>query len=122
MSDSKPNSFPADALPRKWRWLIYLAGGLLLLVVLYGLGRLGHVVLGSFYTGERLDTQINDETGEITEKIKINDYFLVNGNVSMPLPYGLKIYLGVRNLTDYVDKIWGPMPGREFYSGLTYKF
>ena len=76
----------------------------------------------SFYTGERLDTQINDETGEISEKIKINDYFLVNGNVSMPLPYRLKIYLGVRNLTDYVDKIWGPMPGREFYSGLTYKF
>ncbi len=53
MSDSKPNSFPAGVVPRKWRWLLYSAGILLLLVVMYGLGRLGHVALGSFYTGER---------------------------------------------------------------------
>ena len=53
MSDSKPYFHPAGILPPKWRWLLYLAGGLLLLVILYGLGRLGHVALGSFYTGER---------------------------------------------------------------------
>ena len=53
MSDSNQVSLPAGIVPRKWRWLLYLLGGLLLLVVLVGLGRLGQVALGSFYTGER---------------------------------------------------------------------
>ena len=53
MSDSKQLSPPAGILSRRWRWLFYLLGSILLLAVLYGLGRLGHVALGSFYTGER---------------------------------------------------------------------
>ena len=36
--------------------------------------------------------------------------------------FDLKLYLGGRNLTDYVDTVYGPMPGRELYSGLTYIF
>jgi len=75
-----------------------------------------------FYTGERIDTQINDTTGEITEKIKIDDFILINTNFSIPLPYGFKIIAGVRNLTDYVDEIWGPKPGREYYSGFSFQF
>lgn len=53
MADSTPDSQIAPKLPRHWRWLLYLLGILVLLAVLYGLGRLGHVALGSFYTGER---------------------------------------------------------------------
>jgi hypothetical protein len=53
MSDSNQVFLPTGILPRKWRWLRYLLGGLLLLIVLSGLGRLGQVALGSFYTGER---------------------------------------------------------------------
>lgn len=44
---------PTGILSGRWRWLLYLLGSLLLLAVLYGLGRLGHVALGSFYSGER---------------------------------------------------------------------
>jgi hypothetical protein len=53
MSDSKQHSIPAGMFSSRWRWLVYLLGSLLLLVVLYGLGRLGVVALGSFYSGER---------------------------------------------------------------------
>ncbi len=53
MSDSKQYFKPAGLFPSRWRWLFFLLGSVLLLVVLYGLGRLGHVALGSFYSGER---------------------------------------------------------------------
>ncbi len=53
MADSTPDSQIAPKLPRHWRWLLYVLATVVLLVVLYGLGRLGHVALGSFYTGER---------------------------------------------------------------------
>ena len=53
MTDTTPDSQHAPQLPRHWRWLLYVLGTLVLLVVLYGLGRLGHVALGSFYSGER---------------------------------------------------------------------
>ncbi|MDX1824343.1 MAG: hypothetical protein R3354_06475, partial [Thiohalomonadales bacterium] len=53
MSDSKQHSIPAGMFSSRGRWLVYLLGSLLLLVVLYGLGRLGVVALGSFYSGER---------------------------------------------------------------------
>ena len=36
-----------------YRWFLYAFVSLLLLIVLYGVGRLIHVSLGSFYTGER---------------------------------------------------------------------
>lgn len=53
MADSTPDSQTAPKLPRLWRWLLYVLAAVVLLAVLYGLGRLGHVALGSFYTGER---------------------------------------------------------------------
>ena len=53
MTDSKPDSQLASNLPRYWRWALYVLGAILLLAVLYGVGRLIHVSLGSFYTGER---------------------------------------------------------------------
>ncbi len=53
MIDSTPDPQLAPKLSRHWRWLLYVLGTVVLLAVLYGLGRLGHVALGSFYTGER---------------------------------------------------------------------
>lgn len=37
------------------------------------------------------------------------------------LPYNLKLYLGVNNITDIYDITWGPMPGREWFAGLQYE-
>jgi hypothetical protein len=31
-------------------------------------------------------------------------------------------YLGVKNITNVIDKVWGPMPGREWYIGLRSNF
>jgi hypothetical protein len=53
MSDSKQHPIPAGMFSPRWRWLVYLIGSLLLLIVLYGLGRLGVVAWGSYYSGER---------------------------------------------------------------------
>ncbi|MEA1882883.1 MAG: TonB-dependent receptor [Candidatus Marinimicrobia bacterium] len=48
----------------------------------------------------------------------IDDYTIVNGHISFPLPRKIRGYFGVKNLTDTVDPRWGPMPGREWYAGL----
>ncbi len=53
MTDATPDFDSAPKLPRYWRWVLYVLGTVIALAVLYGLGRLGHVALGSFYTGER---------------------------------------------------------------------
>ncbi len=53
MPHAKPDSHTAPKLPRHWRWAVYVLGTIVLLAVLYGLGRLGHVAMGSFYSGER---------------------------------------------------------------------
>lgn len=74
------------------------------------------------YIGEKFEAFIDEDTGVVTEKIPINGYYLVHANFSVKLPFDLKLYFGGRNLTDYVDTVYGPMPGRELYSGLTYIF
>jgi len=74
------------------------------------------------YTGEKIDRLINDDTGEVSEKITVPDFSLIHINVSAGLPYGLRAYAGVRNLTDYVNTTWGPMPGREWYLGISYQY
>ncbi len=74
------------------------------------------------YTGEKTDRLIDDESGQVSEEIPIEDYFIYNLNISAALPLGLRIYGGGRNLSDYVNKTWGPMPGREWYLGLSYSY
>ena len=48
----------------------------------------------------------------------IDNYTIINGHVSFPLPRNIRGYVGIKNLTDTVDPKWGPMPGREWYAGL----
>ncbi len=71
------------------------------------------------YTGKRF--YWNDiQEGAEPEKSWIDGYTLINGHMSFPMPLGLRGYAGGKNLTDYVDNVWGPMPGREWYIGLKY--
>lgn len=74
------------------------------------------------YSGKKIDRLINDDTGGVSEKISVPDFSLLHINVSAGLPYGFRTYAGIRNLTDYVNKTWGPMPGREWYLGLSYQY
>lgn len=74
------------------------------------------------YMGKKEDILINDQTGEVTDSIPVEAYNLIHINFSGKIYQNIKLYGGVRNLTDYVNKTWGPMPGREWYTGITYKF
>ncbi|KAA3617077.1 MAG: TonB-dependent receptor [Calditrichaeota bacterium] len=51
-------------------------------------------------------------------KIWIDGYYLVNANINFPVWNQVSGQVGVNNLNDYVDKVWGPMPGREFFSSI----
>ncbi len=72
------------------------------------------------YYGTRSDRLINDATGEVSEEISVPDYTLLHVNIGAPLPWRLRGNAGIKNLTNYVNRTWGPMPGREWYLGLSY--
>ena len=72
------------------------------------------------YFGTRSDRLINDATGEVSEEIFVPDYLLVHMNLGAKLPWHLHVNGGVKNITNYINKTWGPMPGREWYVGLSY--
>lgn len=57
-----------------------------------------------------------------TVKMIIEPNTILHSNVSFPLPWGLQGFGGVKNLTNQVDKVWGPMPGREWYGGIRFGF
>jgi outer membrane receptor for ferrienterochelin and colicins len=50
----------------------------------------------------------------------IDEYFLLHSNLSIPLMKKFEIHIGVNNMTDVYDVVWGPMPGREWYFGLRF--
>jgi len=77
--------------------------------------------LRALYFGKRESRLIDDATGKVSESIPIKDYLLLNANISVRLPYQIRWYGGVKNLTNYVNKTWGPMPGREWYTGFSFK-
>lgn len=72
------------------------------------------------YYGKRNDRLINDDTGEVSEEIFVPDYLLMHTNLSAKLPIGFTLNGGVKNITNYINTTWGPMPGREWYIGLSY--
>jgi outer membrane receptor for ferrienterochelin and colicins len=76
----------------------------------------------ALYFGPKTDTQINEETGEVIDRINVADYTMLNLNISKSVFKHFKINAGGRNLTNYVNNLWGPLPGREFYIGLGYSF
>ena len=76
----------------------------------------------ALFYGPRYDYYIDDATGELSDKIKIPGYVLIHSNLSYRTPWHVKLILGVRNLTDYVKKFWGPMPGREWYAGFSFNY
>ncbi|MBK7981285.1 MAG: TonB-dependent receptor [Ignavibacteriae bacterium] len=52
----------------------------------------------------------------------ISSYWLFHTNLNYKISEKLNTYLGMRNLNNYINKTWGPMPGREWYIGLKYEY
>jgi outer membrane receptor for ferrienterochelin and colicins len=67
-------------------------------------------------------TFYGEDVVENSGKNSIPGRYLVAVYTTFNLPYNIILTGGVKNLTDQVDKLWGPMPGREFYIGLQYDF
>ncbi len=71
---------------------------------------------------QHLSERINWETDFAGQTIKnvISSYTTLNGHMTVPLPWGLQGFIGGKNLTNQVDEVWGPMPGREWYGGIRF--
>lgn len=74
------------------------------------------------YIGKKFYWEESDETTMIGKKIWINDYYILHSNLNIPLFWGLIANIGMKNIMNYYNKQWGPMPGREWYAGIRYKF
>ncbi len=70
--------------------------------------------IGDRYYGEE------STTGEIESEEWIDSYTLWNVHLQSNLVFGFEGNVGIKNLTDVYDVIWGPMPGREWYFGINY--
>jgi outer membrane receptor for ferrienterochelin and colicins len=57
-----------------------------------------------------------------TEKNWIEGYTLLHADLGFPVIEQIHINLGIKNITDYVNIDWGPLPGREYYITLNTKF
>ncbi|MFC1759970.1 TonB-dependent receptor domain-containing protein [Candidatus Neomarinimicrobiota bacterium] len=70
--------------------------------------------IGERYYGEygNDDTNINEEW--------IDEYVLLHTNINFSIFKNIYLHVGVNNLTDVYDEVWGPMPGREWYIGLKF--
>lgn len=44
--------------------------------------------------------------------------YLLHANVNVSLPYHIKVFGGVKNITDQVDIQFGPLPGIEWFAGI----
>ena len=73
---------------------------------------------------QHMSERINWESDLAGEPVKIiiEPNTILYSNVTFPLPWRLQGFLGVKNLTNQVDKVWGPMPGREWYGGIRFDF
>jgi outer membrane receptor for ferrienterochelin and colicins len=74
------------------------------------------------YFGEQFYWSDWDEISKTGNKESISDYLLLHTNVSYSILDNMSLYSGLRNLTDYINRTWGPMPGREWYAGIRYNF
>lgn len=77
-----------------------------------------NLTINSQYYGRKF--YVEDETIAGQPKEWISAYGVVNANLNFPLITYFDGHLGVKNINDYVDRTWGPMPGREFYGGIKF--
>lgn len=71
------------------------------------------------YVGERYYGEEGVVEGTVEESW-IDEYLLLHTNINIPVYKNIELNGGVNNITDVYDEVWGPMPGREWYVGLTF--
>ncbi|MBK7106229.1 MAG: TonB-dependent receptor [Ignavibacteriae bacterium] len=78
-------------------------------------------IRGQFF-GEQFYLSDFDEIAQIGIKESIPSYWLFHTNLNYKITEILDAHLGLRNLNDYVNKTWGPMPGREWHIGIKFNY
>ncbi len=63
----------------------------------------------------------NEET-KVDAKAFVKSYYLLHANVNYQFYKHLMFQAGVRNLNNYINKKWGPMPGREWYIAINFNY
>jgi len=71
------------------------------------------------YVGERYFGEEGITDG-IFQESWIDEYFLLHTNLNIPIIKKIGLTVGINNITDVYDAVWGPMPGREWYIGLRF--
>jgi outer membrane receptor for ferrienterochelin and colicins len=71
------------------------------------------------YIGERYYGEESIIDNELVENW-LDHYTLIHSSFSMKIWESLQVKMGVNNITDVKDPIWGPMPGREWFLGFEY--
>ncbi len=73
------------------------------------------------YIGKKFYWETFDDATQSGTKAWVEGYLLIHTNFNFRIWDGFTADLGIRNITNYVNKLWGPMPGREWYAGIKYK-
>ena len=90
-------------------------------------------LITKFYLTSEIDLQLRqqfyskqkywgEDVAETTGEKFIEGKYLLYLYANFKLPYNLKLYSGINNLTNKYDIQWGPLPGREWFLGLQYNF
>lgn len=85
----------------------------------YRFSDVSSINLSGQYIGDRYYGE-ESTTGEIDSEEWISSYSLWNVHLQTRLILGFDTSVGIKNLTDVYDPVWGPMPGREWYFGINY--
>ncbi len=74
------------------------------------------------YFGSRNDSYVDESTNTVVQIPSIPAYWLFHANLSKTFSNGLVFSIGGRNLSNQINPQWGPVPGREWYTGLSFHF
>ncbi len=72
------------------------------------------------YIGSRNDSYIDESANTVVQAPSVPAYWLFHANLNKRFSHGLVFSFGGRNLSNHVNPQWGPVPGREWYAGLSY--
>lgn len=88
---------------------------------------MGQAFSKKFYWGQKTAEEIQNEkdanpgkTVSSNKKVWINGYSTANCDVGVNYER-FTVHTGIKNIFDYVNRVWGPRPGRTFYTSLKFE-
>jgi outer membrane receptor protein involved in Fe transport len=81
-----------------------------------------HLNTRAQYFGSRNDSYVDETSNTVVQVPSISAYWLFHANVTKTFSNGLVFSIGGRNLSNQINAQWGPVPGREWYTGLSFNF